>query len=583
MASLAADLIWKDELVENGSVESVSLSDYVGVVWRRKWIVIIVTLLVGGAAAIYAKHQQTLYASTSQVLSAPSASQQNSQTTNKNAASGTFGTDNVELASTPGFAQFVLLRIHLHDRSPADLQNQTTVAPTATGNGLQFTVSDHVAATAFKLASAMANQYPAYVAWQDVKTEISNLTNQVQQDQAEVQNPKAYGLYKTGANGNILLFDASGNLITNGASGGKPEVDTGLVATKQYDAESKLAKISTLNKSELTITGNGDMISRVGTSPVKTQPAVTKTVIIGIFAGFILGVILAFLQDVLDTRIRDVAGVGRRLRLPLLSQIPSPPKNLKGLVSMAEPGPALMHSAEAYRIGKLNLAAAIDRAGARSVMFTSGNNGEGASQTVANLAVVMARSGKHVILVDANMRHSEQGDFFGLDDRAGLSDVLSGNAKLADALTAVDVSRTGGAMISEDGTQRGGLEVLPAGSRAGDPAELLDSAAARDLIVALEERADLVLVDAPALLPVTDAMVLSSKVDAVVVVARAHRASRPTIVALRRALDACPARAIGFVFTGASLGRRFDYGGSFAAGTSGKTTDEFDPREIGVL
>ena len=316
---------------------------------------------------------------------------------------------------------------------------------------------------------------------------------------------------------------------------------------------------------------------------VKTQPAVTKTVVIGLFAGFILGVILAFLQDVLDTRIRDVEGVGRRLRMPLLTQVPSPPKGLQGLVSMAEPGPALMHSAEAYRIGKLNLAAAIDRAGARSVMFTSGNNGEGASQTVANLAVVMARSGKHVILVDANMRHSEQGDFFGLDDRAGLSDVLSGNAKLADALTAVDVSRTGGAIVSEDGTQRGGLEVLPAGSRAGDPAELLDSAAARDLIVALEERADLVLVDAPALLPVTDAMVLSSKVDAVVVVARAHRASRPTIVALRRALDACPARAIGFVFTGASLGRRFDYGGSFAAASSGKTSDEFDPREIGVL
>jgi capsular exopolysaccharide synthesis family protein len=570
----------KDALVENGSVESVSLGDYVGVVWRRKWIVLIVTLLVGGAAAIYAKHEQTLYSSTSQVLSAPSANQQSSQSTNKNAASGTFGTDNVELASTPGFAQFVLLRIHQRDRTAADLQNQTTVVPTATGNGLQFTVSDHVAAMAFKLASAMANQYPAYVAWQDVKTQISNLTNQVQKDRLEVADPKAYGLYKTGANGNVLLFDANGNPVS---SGGTPEVDTALVATKTLDAEAKLTQINNFKKSELTVTGNGDMISRVGTSPVKTQPVVTKTVIIGLFAGFILGVILAFLQDVLDTRIRDVEGVGRRLRMPLLTQVPSPPKGLQGLVSMAEPGPALMHSAEAYRIGKLNLSAAIDRAGARSVMFTSGNNGEGASQTVANLAVVMARSGKHVILVDANMRHSEQGDFFGLDDRAGLSDVLSGNAKLADALTAVDVSRPGGAIVSEDGTQRGGLEVLPAGSRAGDPAELLDSAAARDLIVALEERADLVLVDAPALLPVTDAMVLSSKVDAVVVVARAHRASRPTIVALRRALDACPARAIGFVFTGASLGRRFDYGGSFAAASSGKTSDEFDPREIGVL
>jgi capsular exopolysaccharide synthesis family protein len=574
MASLAADLIWKDELVENGSVESVSLSDYVGVVWRRKWIVIIVTLLVGGAAAIYAKHQQTLYSSTATVVYNPQA--QTATATGQAAKSGTvgvWGASNLDNANTNKFYQDALNRLHPTGalaRSASDLEGQTSVSATTSGNGVQFKVSDPSRQDAQVLAGALAQEFPVFIQTPDPALTASQ--NQLVNLKLEQKDPQKYGPFV--------------KPLVNDPTTGGPKINTTALASVPAQIEVVQTRIATLEQQAADPT-HAQVVTSTSVNPastaVQTQPAVTKTVIIGLFAGFILGVILAFLQDVLDTRIRDVAGVGRRLRLPLLTQIPSPPKNLTGLVSMAEPGPALMHSAEAYRIGKLNLAAAIDRAGARSVMFTSGNNGEGASQTVANLAVVMARSGKHVILVDANMRHSEQGDFFGLDDRAGLSDVLSGNAKLADALTAVDVSRAGGAMISEDGTQRGGLEVLPAGSRAGDPAELLDSAAARDLIVALEERADLVLVDAPALLPVTDAMVLSSKVDAVVVVARAHRASRPTIVALRRALDACPARAIGFVFTGASLGRRFDYGGSFAAGTSGKTSDEFDPREIGVL
>jgi capsular exopolysaccharide synthesis family protein len=559
--------------VENGSVESVSLGDYVGVVWRRKWIVIIVTLLVGGAAAIYAKHEQTLYASTATVVFNPQA--QSTTATGsaaKSGAVGVWGANNLDNANTNAFYQDALNRLHPTGtlaRKASDLEGQTSVSATPSGNGIQFKVSDPSRGNAQILAGALAQEFPVFI--QTPSTQLTDLQNQLTNLQQQEKDPQKYGPYLK-----PLQLNANG----------QPKVDTGAVAALPAHIEIAQTNIAGL-KAQAADPAHAELVTSTSVNPastaVQTQPAVTKTVVIGLFAGFILGVILAFLQDVLDTRIRNVEGVGRRLRMPLLTQVPSPPKGLQGLVSMAEPGPALMHSAEAYRIGKLNLSAAIDRAGARSVMFTSGNNGEGASQTVANLAVVMARSGKHVILVDANMRHSEQGDFFGLDDRAGLSDVLSGNAKLADALTAVDVSRTGGAIVSEDGTQRGGLEVLPAGSRAGDPAELLDSAAARDLIVALEERADLVLVDAPALLPVTDAMVLSSKVDAVVVVARAHRASRPTIVALRRALDACPARAIGFVFTGATLGRRFDYGGSFAAASSGKTSDEFDPREIGVL
>ncbi len=136
------------------------------------------------------------------------------------------------------------------------------------------------------------------------------------------------------------------------------------------------------------------------------------------------------------------------------------------------------------------------------------------------------------------------------------------------------------------------LEIVPAGRAPYDPADLLDSRAAGDLLRALSGRADIVLVDAPALLPVTDAMVLASKVDAVVLVTRAGRDSRDAVVSLRRAMDNCPAPGLAFIVTGADVKKANEYGRQYQSGghepprTATQWIDEErdprDPREIGV-
>jgi capsular exopolysaccharide synthesis family protein len=319
---------------------------------------------------------------------------------------------------------------------------------------------------------------------------------------------------------------------------------------------------------------------------VLTKPSSKKTLIIGLVIGFVVGVLLAFIQDLLDTRVRSAEDVGRRLRVPLLARIPGLPKAAGGRLAMlADPSTALMPTSEAYRIAKLNLTGLIERTGIKTVMFTSAGEDEGTSQTVANLAIVLARSGRHVILVDANMRESAQAKAFGLDDREGLSDILAGHGRLADALRAVEVTRPRADVDADaNGHTRteGILEILPAGSPAYDAAELLDTRTTTDLLAALRQRADIVLIDAPAMLPVTDAMVLASRVDAVVLVSRARRASRPNVAALRRALDNCPAPALGFVFTNDSSGRRNDYGGSYTPSARPPHTTE-EEREVSVL
>lgn len=299
-----------------------------------------------------------------------------------------------------------------------------------------------------------------------------------------------------------------------------------------------------------------------------TQPKTSRNVIIGLVLGLILGVILAFLQDLLDTRIRTVDEVGRRLRLPLLARIPSRPRALRdhAVVLMTPQGGAQMPTAEAFRILKLNLSSTLRR-GMKVIMFTSASDDEGTSTTIANLAVALTRAGQHVVVVDANMRRPALGGFFGLDDRMGVSDILSGHSQLGDALTIVDVSREHPLETSANGASGGAglLEVLPAGPIPGDAAELLDSRAMTELLRELRTRADVVLVDAPPMLPVTDAMVLGTKVDAVVVVARARLASRPQLVALGRALEACAAPRLGFVFVGGAADEAQEYGGYVGA------------------
>ncbi len=295
-----------------------------------------------------------------------------------------------------------------------------------------------------------------------------------------------------------------------------------------------------------------------------TQPKTTRNALIGLVLGLILGVILAFLQDLLDTRIRTVDEVGRRLRLPLLASIPSRPRALRDqpVVLMSAQGGAQMPTAEAFRILKLNLSSTLKR-GMKVIMFTSASDDEGISTTIANLAVALTRSGQHVVVVDGNMRRPALGGFFGLDDRTGVSDILSGHSQLSDALTIVDVSRDVPMDAGSNGSGGGAglLEVLPAGPIPADAAELLDSRAMTELLRELRTRADVVLVDAPPMLPVTDAMVLGTKVDAVVVVARARLASRPQLVALARALDACAAPRLGFVFVGGAADDAQEYGG----------------------
>jgi Mrp family chromosome partitioning ATPase/ElaB/YqjD/DUF883 family membrane-anchored ribosome-binding protein len=527
--------------VENGWYDSISLSDYLGVVWRRKWIVLFVMVLVAATAALYAHHEKKLYSASATVLS-PS---QNSPA-NKNGTAATWASDNIGYVTAPAFARLVIGQIPaLHGANPYTLAGQVSALATATGNGLTITAIDSNPSLAVHIANEYASQLGGYI------------------DSVQLNGPLGLEAQQTSL-GKAVAADQDG--VIKAAAG---QTTSGTSTPAMVAAQQKLQNdenaLKAVTQQISALQRDVAVTSATATSATQTQPKTVQDIAIGAAVGLVVGILLAFLQDLLDTRVRNTEEVQRRLRLPLLAKVPSPPKGSGPVVMLDEPTPRHRASAEAYRILKLNLLSALRERGVRTILMTAGGDNEGTSTTAANLAVVLARSGLHVVLVDANLRAPVQHQLFQLGEGDGLADVVTGKARLADVLKVVDVAHhTDSQSAVNGGGVEGLLEVLPAGTIPGDSADLLDNRVATALLGTLRDRADVVLVDSPAALPTTDAMVLATKVDAIIAIARTRLALRPEIVALRRALASVPALAIGFVFTGTSPKERIDYGGGYS-------------------
>jgi capsular exopolysaccharide synthesis family protein len=207
---------------------------------------------------------------------------------------------------------------------------------------------------------------------------------------------------------------------------------------------------------------------------------------------------------------------------------------MSSLVTLTEPRSA---TAEAYRALRTNLAFARPGEPLRSLLIAAPSVHEDASSTLANLAVVTAQAGRRVLVVDADLRRPSQHALFGVDDARGVTTTLVGEVAVEDCLQATAVE---------------GLRVLASGPLPPNPAELLGGRGMTALLERVASLADLVLFDAPPLLPVTDGAVLAPRLDGVLLVLAAGRSRRDHAARARAVLDNVGARLIGVVLTDAS-------------------------------
>jgi tyrosine-protein kinase Etk/Wzc len=209
---------------------------------------------------------------------------------------------------------------------------------------------------------------------------------------------------------------------------------------------------------------------------------------------------------------------------------------------------------EAYRSLRTNITFARMDTPPRSLVFTSAMPGDGKTTSASNLAITLAQQGLESVLVDADLRRGTLHEVFSAAREPGLSEALLGRATLDDVLQLVEVDNGGGAR----------LRFIPGGISPPNPAELLGSDRMRQLLEDLLDRYDTVIIDAPPLNLVTDAAILGTRADGVIVVARSGVTERGALAHAVRQLDAVRAPILGTVLNDVDVQKERYYGGGHA-------------------
>ncbi|WP_427006384.1 polysaccharide biosynthesis tyrosine autokinase [Pseudarthrobacter sp. H2] len=303
-------------------------------------------------------------------------------------------------------------------------------------------------------------------------------------------------------------------------------------ATAQAVASSLIQAIDSLEKPK---TGGTSPVSlsiiKPATAPAAPSLPNTKlNLVVGFLVGLVIGAGVAVLRALLDNRIRGEADLRRLTDIPLLGGISFDHDAIrKPLLTQAAPQSP---RAESFRQLRTNLQFANVSGHAKSVLVTSSLPGEGKSTTATNLAIALAQAGQTVCLIDADLRRPMINEYLGLDRNAGLTTALVGAADVNDLLQPWGAD---------------GLFILSSGQIPPNPSELLGSPEMKNLIVGLEDAFDTVIIDAPPLLPVTDAAVLSQHVGGVMVVVGAQKLRQADLDKSLGALRLVGANILGVV------------------------------------
>ena len=308
---------------------------------------------------------------------------------------------------------------------------------------------------------------------------------------------------------------------------------------------------------DTSLKGGGALL--LSPASVPGSPASPRPVRNGLSAavvGLLLGVGLALLREHLDDSIKGKEDVDRVVGgLPVLGLIPSvrawKDRSTPVVAARTEPtSPA----AEAYRALRTSVQFLGFERPMRLVQLTSPSSSEGKTTTLANLAVTLAGAHQRVTVVCCDLRRPRIHEFFGLSNKIGFTSVLMGDRPLSDAVQAVP------------GVP--GLQLLASGPIPPNPSELLASRRAAEVLTALQAESDIVLLDCPPVLPVTDAALLSGQVDATLLVATARATTRRSLARSLELLRQVGAPLMGVVLNGVTseAGYGYGYGYGYAYG-----------------
>ena len=504
--------------------EGLTLRDYLNVLWRRKWVILIVVAVATVSAFLFANSQQRQYQASAtmyykqQVNLANPLTGDNANVANLDREMATIG----DLMTGPEVteqAQAILKEKDVDTSAGYSVTAEHTAVSSATssnsgGSNVVMVTGDSPDP---ELAAAAANAYiAAFIAWnaEQYRQQIALAIPVIQEQLAK---------------------------YTNAAS----QLTSDYVLLKQ--------RLQDLKILQATATGDYRALAPASVPTAPYAPNPMRSAILGFGVGLFAGIGLAFLLEQFDTRVRRADEVTRVLRAPVLGRIP----RISGreitenaLVTLTHPDG---HQAEAFRLIRTNLEFLAVDSDVRTVVLTSPSKGDGKSLSVANLAVSLAAAGKKVIVVDADMRRPRQHKIFKLDNEKGLSTVITGKDRLVQSLVAVPVtpSQTSTGEQFDEWTRATDallrLYVLPSGPIPPNPGELASSKRLSAVLDELASEADIVLVDSPAMLAVGDTAALAARCDGVLFLVNMDTVRRPQLNTAADQLMRLPTRLLGVV------------------------------------
>ena len=261
------------------------------------------------------------------------------------------------------------------------------------------------------------------------------------------------------------------------------------------------------------------------TSQTPVSPNVPLNLILGAVVGLIFGVGIAFFLEYIDTSVKSLEDVERYLQVPVLAVIPRD-------VGLLHKQSGMSPDAEAYRILRTNIEFNRKNPEDNSITVVSGGAGEGKSTTLVNLAYVCAQGGYTTLMLDADLRRPRLHTFFDINNSVGLTNYLTTELMLEDVILQTPVDN---------------LYFMPSGILPADAAGILNSRRMSELIQDVKQRFDLVLVDSPPILGVSDASVLASEVDLTMIVVQHRKLPRHMLLRVKAAVENVGGSVIGVV------------------------------------
>jgi capsular exopolysaccharide synthesis family protein len=511
---------------------SVELRDYLTVFKRQLALILAIMVLGAAAAAAYSFRRTPVYDSTASVLvraittNAFDPGQRVDQQLNM--------FNQRQLAQSQPVAAVAAKSLET-TATPAQLLEHVRVDVPANSQILRVHYRDTVPLTAQRGADAFAKAYLAFRE-ADARTQASTSQKSIQKDVARLQ--------KDASAAEKAISDP------NADSNARQAAQARLTSINNR-LQPLLAQLNGFLSLDFT---PGTVIAAADLPGSPASPNHRLDVGIGLLVGLFLGVVLAFVRDRTDDRLRGREDLAERLDRPVLATIPPLSKRVRqegklrwsrrhrnSLVTLEQPNSPAAESYRTLRTRMARLAAQLD---INSVMVVSAGVGEGKSTTAANLAVVLAETGKDVLLVSADLRRPRVHHFFSLPNKTGLSNLLTDGTPPDKRKAPV---ADGKQMASELWSVAPNLWVILSGPLPAHPSALMDSDAMRQFLKEQRDLFDFIILDCPPALVVADAMALAPLADAVLVVADAKESDRNLVSRLKEEVEQVGGRIVGAV------------------------------------